>query len=52
MQHLGTINERWSKPLHNILVVKVSDSLDVDFMGPFPPNSFSFHYILVGVDRV
>ena len=38
-------------PLNPILVVELFDVWGIDFMGPFP-TSFSYAYILVGVDYV
>jgi hypothetical protein len=50
-QHLGTMS-RWDMmPLNPILIVKIFDVWEIDFMGPFPP-SFGFEYILVAVDYV
>jgi len=48
-QKLGSISKRHMMPLNPILVLKIFEYRDIDFMGPFPP-SFGFLYILVTVD--
>ena len=50
-QRLGNISHRHMMPLNPILVVELFDVWGIDFMGPFP-TSFSYAYILVGVDYV
>ena len=50
-QRLGKISRRHMMPLNPILVVELFDVWGIDFMGPFP-TSFSYDYILVGVEYV
>ena len=50
-QRLGKISRRHMMPLNPILVVDLFDVWGIDFMGPFP-SSFTYLYILVGVDYV
>ena len=50
-QGLRKLTRRNMMPLNPILVVDLFDVWGIDFMGPFP-TSFSYSYILVGVDYV
>ncbi|KAJ9691357.1 hypothetical protein PVL29_013514 [Vitis rotundifolia] len=50
-QRLGKLTRRNMMPLNPILIVDLFDVWGIDFMGPFP-MSFSYSYILVGVDYV
>ena len=45
------MSHRDMMPLNPILVVKIFDVWEIDFMGPFPP-SFGHEYIFVVVDYV
>ena len=39
-------------PLTPILIIEIFDCLGLDFMGPFPPPSCGYLYILLAVDYV
>nr|XP_025661598.1 uncharacterized protein LOC112757205 [Arachis hypogaea] len=50
-QRAGGLTKRNEMPQNFILEVEPFDLWGIDFMGPFPP-SYSFKYILVGVEYV
>ena len=50
-QRLGKLTLKNMMPLNLILIVDLFYVWAIDFMGPFP-MSFSYSYILVGVDYV
>lgn len=48
---MGSISKRDAMPLSPILMVRIFDVWDINFMGPFPP-SFRILYILLDVNYV